>query len=321
MYRNISHCRRTLDETEKKITQYKLKQMEKIPKEENKMFNTKLTQAVDGFASLIHPLLEKDLEREWKWKDHDEEGIRFSIFVTLQELRQLAVTLSTLRSELTPAQHILSQYHAAYMDLQAALLGVFTEVAERAPSEGEWSVHGAYKHILNTEIGFTATIRYALEGHRAGSWKPEPMPEEDEPRVSKMTEDEYQRLMKSTYEEMRTYHRNLHSEIVEEFSTITDAELDLPSTFWEETRFPIRHRLHRYEAHFAQHTIQIDKTLVAIGQAPNESKRLLRKVYAALAEVDGFMISTEKMDDTAILTTASSITERTKEIEGLVRGN
>ena len=67
-----------------------------------------------------------------------------------------------------------------------------------------------------------------------------------------------------------------------------------------------------------QHTIQIDKTLVAIGQAPNESKRLIRKIFAALAEAEGMMIGAEKMDDTPILGTASSIMERTKEIKQLL---
>jgi hypothetical protein len=95
-------------------------------------------------------------------------------------------------------------------------------------------------------------------------------------------------------------------------------ELDLPSTFWEDTRFPIRHRLHRYEAHFVQHTIQIDKTLVSIGQAPSESIRLLRKLYNALAEAEGIMIGAENMDDAVILATASSIAERTKEIRELL---
>src|SRR5215207_7073827 len=128
------------------------------------MFNTRLTQAVENFAALTLPLSEQDLAREWIWKDHDEEGIRFAFFVTLQELRHLAVTLSTLRSKRTPAQHILSQYHAAYMDLQAALLGLSLEDAERAPAEGEWPVQKAYAHILSTELNFTITVRYALEG-------------------------------------------------------------------------------------------------------------------------------------------------------------
>jgi hypothetical protein len=280
------------------------------------MFDTSLTRAVENFAALMLPLSEKDLEREWKWKDHDEEGIRFAFFVTLQELSHLAVTLSTRRPKLTPAQHILSLYHAAYMDLQAALLGLSVEDQDKAPVAGEWSARRAYSHILGTDIGFTSVVRYALEGHRAGVWKPEPMSDEDQLRIIGMSE-EYETLTGGPLEGMLAYHRGFHAEIINEFSHITDEGLDLPSTFWEETRFPIQHRLHRYEAHFAQHTIQIDKTLVAIGQAPSESKRLIRKIYAALAEAEGMMIGTENTDDTAIRATASSISERTREIESL----
>jgi hypothetical protein len=283
------------------------------------MFDAKLTDSVENFAALMLPLSEKDLEREWKWKDHDEEGIRFAFFVTLQELRHLAVTLSSLRPRPTPAQHILSQCHAAYMDLQAALLGLPAEDANKIPAEGEWPVRKVYAHILGTDIGFTSVVRYALEGHRAGFWKPERMSDEDEIRIVGLSEEEYETLTGGPLDGMLAYHREFHAEIINEFSRISDEELNLPSTFWEETRFPIRHRLHRYEAHFAQHTIQIDKTLVTIGRAPNESKRLIRKIYAALAEAEGMMIGAEKMDDTATLATASSISERTKEVEGLLR--
>lgn len=283
------------------------------------MFDTRLTHSVENFAALMLPLSEKDLERDWIWKDHDEEGIRFAFFVTLQELRQLAVTLSTLRSKPTPAQHIFGQTHAAYMDLQAALLGLSLEDSDRPPAEGEWSVRRAYAHILSTDINFTITVRYALEKHRAGTWTPERVPEADEDRLAGMSEEGYQALLREPLEGMLAYHREFHPAIIDEFSRITEEELDLPSTFWEETRFPIRHRLHRYEAHYAQHTIQIDKTLLAIGQAPSESKRLIRKIYAALAEVEGMMIGAEKMDDRAILTAASSISERTKELGNLLK--
>src|SRR5829696_4576133 len=148
------------------------------------MFNTKLSQAVENFAAQMLPLSEKDLEREWIWKDHDEEVIRFAFFVTLQELRSLAVTLSMLRVEPTPAQHILSQYHAAYMDLQAAVLDLSNEDAERAPAEGEWPVQKAYAHVLSTELNFTITVRYALEQHRAGTWTPEKFSDPDADRLA-----------------------------------------------------------------------------------------------------------------------------------------
>jgi hypothetical protein len=42
-------------------------------------------------------------------------------------------------------------------------------------------------------------------------------------------------------------------------------------------------------------------------------------LQAALAEAKGLMIGAEKMDDTAIRATESSILERTREIEGLLR--
>jgi len=282
------------------------------------MFNANLTHAVESFAHLLLPLTEKDLERAWIWKDHDEEGIRFACFVTLQELRHLAVTLATLRPQPTPAQRILSQYHAAYVDLQAAVIGLSDEDAEKIPSEGEWPVRKVYSHILGTDFGFTATVRYALEQHRANTWTKDPIPESEYPRLYVLSESEYDSLMNGPLTGMLSYHRDFHARIVQEFSNITDKELDLPSTFWEETRFPIQHRLHRYEAHFTQHTIQIDKTRVAIGQTPSESKRLLRKIYAALAEAEGLLIGAEKMDETALLATASSIMERTKEIENIL---
>jgi len=283
------------------------------------LFNSELKRAVQEFTTLMLPLSEKDLERQWTWKDHDEEGVRFAFFVTLQELRDLAVTLAALRMNLTPAQHILSQYHAAYMDLQAALLGLSNEDAEGAPAEGEWPVQQVYAHILSTEINFMIIVRYALEKHRAGTWTPERVSDPDADRLAGISDEAYLALTKGPLEGMLAYHRELHPAIIEEFSKVTDQELDLPSTFWEETRFPIKHRLHRYEAHFVQHTVQIDKTLAAIGLAPSESKRLLRKIYAALAEAEGMMIGAEEMNDTAILATASSISERTKEIEDLLK--
>jgi hypothetical protein len=148
------------------------------------MFNPELSQAVEKFEARMLPLAEKELEHNWVWKDHDEEGIRFAFFVTLQELRQLAVTLSLLRPQPTPAQHILSQYHTAYMDLQAALLGISPEDADKSPAEGEWPVRQVYAHILSTEINFTITIRYALEKHRAHIWTPEKVSDQEADRLA-----------------------------------------------------------------------------------------------------------------------------------------
>ncbi len=282
------------------------------------MFYPELTHAIEEFAAVILPVSERDLERQWTWKDHDEEGIRFAFFVTLQELRQLAVNLFTVRMQTTQAHWILSRYHSQYIDLQASILGLTSENSEREPAKGEWSVRRVYAHILTTEINFTATVRYALEKHRAGVWTPERMSDEDDVRLTGLNEEEYQKLAYGPLEGMLAYHRGLHSIVIQEFSAITDEELDLPSTFWEETRFPIRHRLHRFEAHLVQHTVQIDKTLVMLGLAPGEPQRLIRYTYSALADAENMMIGQVPVNP-MIEATANSIKARTNEIRELLR--
>jgi hypothetical protein len=281
------------------------------------MLNPDLTSAVENFASVMLPLSERDLERPYPWKGYDE-GIRFTFFMTILELRELAARLAPKRETPTQVHRILAQYHAQYMDLQAAIFGLSAEASETAPAENEWPVREVYAHILGAEFGFRAVIRYALEGHRASAWTDAPTPESEYPRLYGMPEEEYRALMNSPLDRMAAYHRELHTSILAEFASITNVELDLPSTFWEETRFPIRYRLHRFEAHTLQHTVQMDKTLPAVGLAPTESKMLVRKMFAALAEVDGVMIGVGKADN-AIRTFTSSLNERRMEVANILR--
>ena len=281
------------------------------------MFNLELANAVQSYATLMFPLAEGDLERTWIWKDHDEEGIRFSYFVTIQELRRLAVELSSDLGPLTQAQQILGQYHAQYLDLQAAVFGISEEQAERPPAQGEWQVRRVYSHILGAEIGFSTVVRYALERHRAGTWSPARPSDADEIRITGMSEEQYEGLMDGPFHRMLGFHRDFHPRILDEFSKITDQELDLPSTFWEETRFPIQHRLHRFEAHILQHTVQIDKTLVAVNGAPRETNRLNRYLFAALAGVEATLIG-PPATQAKCTELAVAIQARTKEIQEIL---
>jgi hypothetical protein len=281
------------------------------------MFNAELAKAVDGFSSLLLPISEKDLGRRWTWKDHDEEGIRFAFFVTIQELRQLAVLLAAGQKPITQAHHILGQYHRQYMDLQSAIFGLSKDSINHAPVEGEWTIRQIYGHMLSADIYFSATIRHALKRHRAGTWTPERMSDEEEAQLVGMSAEEFTALTDGSLENMLAYHRKFHLEIIQEFSAITDEELNFPSAFWEETRFPIRHRLHRYEAHLIQHTIQMEKTLAATGLPPSETQRLIRHVFAALTEVDARLIGEDKPQKECIQL-AKEINARTMEIQEIL---
>ena len=49
----------------------------------------------------------------------------------------------------------------------------------------------------------------------------------------------------------------------------------------------VRFRLHRFAPHIVEHTVQCEKTLLALGWRPTEGRRIARYVAAAIGEVEG----------------------------------
>ena len=248
---------------------------------------TTVTQAVEALIRRTIGLSDTDMGREWKWGVYDEEGLRFALLMTHHELRDLAVRLSAKRPPRTQASSILAQYHQAYRDLSGALAPVRTEDLDRAPAEGEWPVREVCQHMLGAEYGFLRVCRIALERHRSG--KPgEPAEAEWDAASAPYLEARRaatEPLAAADELRIRDAFATIHIRNLRELGDITDAELDLPSWFWDGP-MPVRFRLHRFEEHLRQHTIQVDKTLVGIGRGPTEAHRLVRNVYNALADVE-----------------------------------
>ena len=281
-----------------------------------------LARAVEQFASLTQGVPDSALAREWAWGAYDSEGVRFAFFRTYEELCELATKIAAERLAHGPAvstaQRILAQYHAAYRDLQAALLGIEADEAGRAPAEGEWSPRRVVAHIVGADLGFFGVIRYALDRHRSGDGRPAEVP--DEAWDAMLGEDEASIVAKldGPLEGILSYHETLHERVLREFSDISEEELAAPSIYWEGYEMSLRFRLHRFDSHLRQHTVQIDKTLEDIGHRPNEARRLLRLIYAALAEAEGATIGA--WDGSAELRhkVAETIAARTAEIADIL---
>jgi hypothetical protein len=285
------------------------------------MTNT-LTQAVEHFATLTQNISDTQLERAWVWQSYDSEGIRFAFFRTYEELRELAIKLHSERSAQgrppSAAQLILAQYGAAYWDLQAALCGLAPGQIEQAPAEGEWPIHKVAAHILGADLGFYVAVRYALERQRSGDGRPAEITEEAWAAISGLDEAAYDALMAGPFAGLQDYHRALHERVLREFAGISDAELETPSRYWEKEAMSVRFRLHRFDSHVRQHVIQVDKTIAALGQSPNEAKRLVRLIYAALADVNAALIGAWDVAEGSRHELAQTIRARAEEIAGLL---
>jgi len=281
-----------------------------------------LQEAIYGFAILTHSLADSDLERSWDWQDY-KEGVRFAFFRVYEDLRNLSAKLTKLDTSSglanTTARRILGQYQQAYRDLQALTLGINNNKANQAPAEGEWSVWETVLHIVRAEGTFFAINYYALDKSRSQDWRPEEMP--DEAWDEFWSGDQFDQVHNSkNLNELLAYYETLNKRIVNEFAGIEESELSIPVVFWESTPMTLRFRLHRFDSHLRQHTIQIEKILPAIGCPVNEAKMLLRHVYNALAEVESQCFGLGDFGQQEQLDLANQIIARTNDLAIVFNG-
>lgn len=58
-------------------------------------------------------------------------------------------------------------------------------------------------------------------------------------------------------------------------------------TIWVRREVDVRFRLHRFASHLVEHTVQCEKTLDALAWHQAEGRRIVRRVTAALGELEG----------------------------------
>jgi hypothetical protein len=172
--------------------------------------------------------------------------------------------------------------------------------------------------VVGAQLGFYAATKYALDRHRSGDERSAEIPAEAwEPMIG-MDEAASEAMMSSPLTNLQSRHRTFHDRTLETFSNISDAELALPSVYWEGYELSLRFRLHRFDSHVRQHTIQAEKTLSLIGYPFNEAKGLLRLIFAALAEAEGATIGARETGSQLFQGAADAISARAEEIEGIL---
>jgi hypothetical protein len=166
--------------------------------------------------------------------------------------------------------------------------------------------------MIDTARQFFARSLYAVECLRNQNVEPLEMPEELVIAVAGPSVMDT--AVEHGYANIRSTFDLLHNRILGELSEIADSELHAPSVWWEEEHIPVVYRLHRFDAHMRQHTIQCEKTMEMLGHPANEAKRLLRLIYNALAEVEATIIGAPEVGWDLRQATAETIAARVDEI-------
>jgi uncharacterized damage-inducible protein DinB len=269
-----------------------------------------VTQAVERLVRASVHLSDADLDRKYVWEEYDDDGLRFALLTAHHLLRETSATVAAARlgagKPFTEAQRILAQVHEAYRDLTGALAGTSEAEIDAKPPDEQWSLREVVAHMLGAEKGFLAAIEVALDCARAGrpsvgdeaAWKAKRQPPDD-PAGSRA--DALNALFRS------------HVATLRALDGVADTELATPSWFWEDKGYPIRFRMHRFEEHMRQHTIQVDKTLIALGHPPTEAERLVRNLYNALAGIES--VGGAGIGDELLNSCATSIDAIAAEVE------
>jgi hypothetical protein len=277
-----------------------------------------LTTALETFDRSLRAIDDRSLEAFWAWEAYDEEGVRFGILRTTEEVADAAVEIAARRAEVpaipSRAARILGRYLVAWRELWS--------VADRAdaaldqvPLEGEWPLRQILDHLIEADLGFLVTIRNGLDQHRAGV-VPLKRVGSDEAwlALAEVEETSWRAAFEGSLDDIKVFHRTVRDRIVGRLIGMTDDEMVTSSPFWD-GEHPNRFRLGRIESHLRQHTIQTEKAVQATIGAPREVERLLRLLARATGDVEAAAMGADPaLVEPILAPLVSEIAARTDEL-------
>lgn len=228
-----------------------------------------------GFAALD----EAALARPWPWQGRPLD-VRYALYRALEEAQEASVHAAARPH--SESRRILALAQRAFGDLRGLLVGLPSDLLTTAPGPGEWSVREIIAHMLLVEQRYALHTLYAVQRSDA---EPVRLPDARLPPLTP-TDDG------GTIDSMLTRLGAERAETNRRLGDVPAAAMTRP-TIWSGCDVDVRFRLHRFASHVAEHTVQCEKTLAALGWRPPEGRRIVRHITAALGEVEGLGTETE----------------------------
>lgn len=236
------------------------------------------------------------LSKTWKWQGYSE-GIRFAFFRVMEELRAMAVDDVCRQPHPEPnpsaiVQQLLAFYHKAYWELRALCVGLTDETASKKPGEEEWSFKEVIQHTLDAEWAFFGIFEYAAQFR--GTVQDREFGKIPESFFDRHFSDETlydEQAFEGDLSQLLGLFEKLHRHSMLKLSVFRDEYLQEDMVFWEPQTMKARFRLIRFEAHLRQHSIQVQKTLIAVGEDPaSEVRQLVELCLQAFADLDTVLL-------------------------------
>jgi hypothetical protein len=231
--------------------------------------------ALEGFAALD----EGELMRPWSWGGRPLD-VRYALYRALEEAQEAYV--HAVAEPLPESRRILALAQRAFGDLRGLLVGLPPDLLASAPHPGEWSVREVIAHMILVEQRYALHTLYAVERSDA---EPVRLPDARLPPLAPSDDG-------GSAGEILARLGTARAETNRRLDNVAVEAMTRP-TIWSGCNVDVRFRLHRFGAHVVEHAIQCEKALAALGWRPTEGRGIVRRITAALAEVEGLGAVTE----------------------------
>ena len=212
-------------------------------------------------------LSDAELQRPaWTFRGKPAE-LGYAMYHALEEEQRAAIDAPRAPTE---AARILSLAQSAFGELRGLLAGLDDALLDRAPAEGEWSLRETLAHAINVERSYLASTEYALARTASdpvlmpADRRPQPDPSDTAGGVSDVLG--------------RFARRRAQTDTT--FAGLADATLLARPTVWGGFDVDVRHRLHRFASHIAEHTNQCEKALRALDGFGGDARSIAKRIGA-----------------------------------------
>jgi DinB family protein len=230
---------------------------------------TDLSAMLRRFAALD----EEALARPWTWRG-GKIDVRYALYGALEEAQGAYVRAAA--GQHPESRRILALAQRAFGDLRGLLVGLPADLLEAPPRPGEWSIGETLRHLRAIEHRYALHTLYAVE--RSDS-QPMRIADDRLPSTAPTAGGSDLGMLLAQLGHAR-------AETDQRLDDVAPAAMTRP-TIWAHWEVDVRFRLHRFASHLVEHTVQCEKALDALGWRQTEGRRIVRRITAALGELEG----------------------------------
>lgn len=236
---------------------------------------------IEGALGDLLAVPDAALDSAWMWPGFGEADGRYAFFRILEDFEGTAAAIDARAGARPPGEAVIAPSTVARWDV-IGLLGPLTATELDAdPGRGEWTIRQAVGHLIASQYSYgiytgwyrgqaarTVDEKLALPPENLGD------PAWDEAVAADGTPDEIR--------------RRLHRAQDDAAAALADLTMDelAYAARWSGLPVTIGFRQGRWSSHIAEHTVQVDKTLLWLGRHPTEVERLVRRLAVAWGRLE-----------------------------------